>query len=215
MALSDYDRQLLDRCLARESRAWEEFVDRFAGLLAKVVDHCAQARSLSLDSAQKEDLCAEILLTLIRDDMAVLKRFQRRASLATYLTVIGRRVALRQLLRHRHQVQSQADLDPELKAILNPDLDSADQVAYLLDQLNDLEAKLVQGFYLESLSYRDLALLHDIPENSIGPTLQRARQKMLRALTVQESGEGQPARAPAPAAGPSSVRPKSSRRQQQ
>ena len=35
MALSDIDRKLLQRCLAREPRAWEDFVDRFLGLMGR------------------------------------------------------------------------------------------------------------------------------------------------------------------------------------
>lgn len=192
MALSDYDRQLLERCLARDSRAWEEFVDRFAGLLCQVVEHCAGVRHLSLDAAQKEDLCAEVLVTLIRDDMAVLRRFQKRASLATYLTVISRRVILRQMTRSRYLPKTNSELENDLQQILSTSTDDSDQVAYLLDQLNELEASLVKGFYLNSMSYEQLAAELGVPENSIGPTLHRARSKMLRALENQTLDEDAP-----------------------
>ena len=48
MALSEIDRNLLERCLARRPRAWEDFVDRFMGLVIHVVNHTVQARSLRL-----------------------------------------------------------------------------------------------------------------------------------------------------------------------
>src|ERR1700742_977680 len=56
MALSDIDRNLLQRCLARKPRAWEDFVDRFMGLVVHVVNHSAQSRSLRLTSQDREDL---------------------------------------------------------------------------------------------------------------------------------------------------------------
>jgi len=45
VALSEIDRNLLQRCLARKPRAWEDFVDRFMGLVVHVVNHSAQSRS--------------------------------------------------------------------------------------------------------------------------------------------------------------------------
>ncbi|MHC4398951.1 MAG: hypothetical protein ACYTG0_04655 [Planctomycetota bacterium] len=46
MPLSEIDRNLLERCLERKPRAWEDFVDRFMGLFAHVVNHTAQVRSM-------------------------------------------------------------------------------------------------------------------------------------------------------------------------
>ena len=54
MALSEIDRNLLDRCLQRKPRAWEDFVDRFMGLIVHVVGHTAQARSVRLTPEDRE-----------------------------------------------------------------------------------------------------------------------------------------------------------------
>jgi RNA polymerase sigma-70 factor, ECF subfamily len=83
VALSDIDRNLLDRCLARKPRAWDDFVDRFTGLIIHVVNHSARSRSMMLTSADREDLTADVLLAIIRDDFAVLRRFRGKSSLAT------------------------------------------------------------------------------------------------------------------------------------
>ena len=60
MGLSEFDRNLLDRCLARLPKAWEDFVDRFMGLVVHVTNHTATARSMRLTSEDREDLCAEV-----------------------------------------------------------------------------------------------------------------------------------------------------------
>ena len=44
VALSEIDRNLFARCLARKPRAWDDFVDRFMGLVLHVIDHSAQSR---------------------------------------------------------------------------------------------------------------------------------------------------------------------------
>ena len=65
MALSEIDRNLLQRCLARKPRAWEDFVDRFTGLVVHVVNHSAQSRSLRLAAEDREDLIAQVDVALV------------------------------------------------------------------------------------------------------------------------------------------------------
>ena len=80
MALSETDRKLLDRCLSRKEGAWEEFVDRFLGLVVHVTNHSAQCRSIRLTPEDREDFCAEVFLAIIKDDFRVLRHFRARAA---------------------------------------------------------------------------------------------------------------------------------------
>ena len=45
MPLRDIDRKLIDRCLRKEPGAWNDFVDRYMGLIYHVIQHVAYARS--------------------------------------------------------------------------------------------------------------------------------------------------------------------------
>ena len=44
------------RVACRKPRAWEDFVDRYMGLVLHVVDHSAQSRSIRLGADDREDL---------------------------------------------------------------------------------------------------------------------------------------------------------------
>ena len=55
-----------------------------------------------------------------------------------------------------------------------------EEVLRLLDNLNSSEAEIVRLHHLDGLSYREISSRLGIPENSIGPTLSRAREKMRR-----------------------------------
>ena len=59
VALTAVDRTLLQRCLNRESGAWNDFVDRFIGLIYHVVHHTAHLRSVTLKPEDVEDIAAE------------------------------------------------------------------------------------------------------------------------------------------------------------
>jgi RNA polymerase sigma-70 factor (ECF subfamily) len=184
VALSDIDRQLLQRCLSRQGRAWEDFVDRFLGLVLHVVNHTSQARSIAISPHDQEDLASEVFTTILADDFGVLRRFRGQSSLATYLTVIARRVVVRELLKRRI-VPIPADA-AELNEVADGAGDheervaSREQVERLLDELSGDEADIVRLYHIEGKSYHDISRQTGIPENTIGPALSRARAKMRR-----------------------------------
>lgn len=189
MALSQIDRRLLQRCLAGEPRSWEEFVDRFMGLVLHVVDHSARARSFQLGSEDREDVVAEVFTAIVADDLRVLRDFRGESSLATYLTVIARRVAVRQVSqRQQHNTLErarQAAIAPGGAALPNAEaeqrISDQDELERLLTRLNGSEADVVRMYHLEGKSYREISDQVGMPENTIGPTLSRARLKLRQA----------------------------------
>jgi RNA polymerase sigma-70 factor (ECF subfamily) len=193
VALSEIDRNLLDRCLQRKPRAWEDFVDRFMGLVIHVINHSAQARSIRLSPEDRDDLCAEVFLQIIRDDFALLRHFRGEASLATYLTVVARRSVVKELLRRKtaslgeKTLQQAAEVaDPQARA--EQRISDREEVERLLEGLEGGEARIVQMYHLEGKSYHEISRTAGVPENSIGPILSRARTKMRHAGINQTTG---------------------------
>jgi len=182
VALSDIDRQLLQRCLTRQPNAWEDFVDRFLGLVVHVISHTSTSRSIAVSQHDLEDLASEVFIAILADDYAVLRRFRGQSSLATYLTVIARRVVVRELLKRRivpnqaehgdmDQVEDQANGAEERLA-------NREEVHRLLGELHGDEAEIVRLYHLEGKNYHEISRETGVPENSIGPALSRARAKM-------------------------------------
>jgi RNA polymerase sigma-70 factor (ECF subfamily) len=188
LALSEIDRNLLQRCLGRKPRAWEDFVDRFMGLVVHVVRHTAQARNVRLSPEDRDDLCADVFFKVIDDDFALLRSFRGEASLATYLTVVARRIVVKSLLRRTVNTRlDQQPPPPPANSVADPHASAEQQVAdreqvgRLLDELKDSEARVVRMFHLEGKSYQEISEATGVPENSIGPILSRARDKMRQA----------------------------------
>lgn len=180
MALSDIDRNLLDRCLGHKPRAWEDFVDRFSGLVFHVINHTAQSRSIILSAADRDDLAAEVMLAVVNNDFAVLRRFRGESSLATYLTVIARRVVVRNLVESRsatplgtlaeNAISHESDAEERIS--------NREEVERLLNQLDRSEAAVVRMYHLEGKSYQEISRVTGMPTNSVGPVLSRARSKL-------------------------------------
>ncbi len=179
MALSEIDRVLLQRCLDHQPRSWETFVDRFLGLVVHVANHSARAKSIPLTAEDREDLCAEVFLAILKNDFAALRAFRGASSLATYLTVIARRVVVRELLKNQ---VARAPMQPLHAAMADgrtaPDLGSREEIEKLLSGLDARDAQVVRMYHLEGRSYREISDRVGVPENTIGPTLSRARSKL-------------------------------------
>src|SRR5206468_6875902 len=85
--------------LTKKSAAWDEFVDRFLGLIYHTIHHTAHLRSVTLRPEDTEDVAAEVLLQMVANDYAMLRQFKGQSSLATYLVVIARRICVHELAR--------------------------------------------------------------------------------------------------------------------
>ena len=194
MALTDRDRSLLERCLARDSSAWREFVDRFSGLFVHVINHTAEARSVELSSNDTDDLCAEIFLAILANDFAILRRFKGESSLATYLAVISRRIVVREVISRRmaeamgHVKSHNANVEMAHAGISEfTRIENRELVQRMLEGLPEHEANIIRLFHLEGRTYREIGERLGIPENSIGPTLARAREKLRHNLSTSYS----------------------------
>lgn len=182
MPLTDIDRRLLNDLLAGQSGAWRLFVDRFTGLIIQVIKHTAQAHSLKLNSDDIEDLCADTFAELLLRDMAALRAFRGRSSLATYLSVITRRVVVRKLTQHRY-LQAMGHVNAHQAAVDYASSDSPpgrqleqrDQIESLFVKLPQEAGKILKWVYLDGLSYQEVARKLGKPLNSLGPLLTRIR----------------------------------------
>jgi RNA polymerase sigma-70 factor (ECF subfamily) len=188
------DRDLLRRCLNRESGSWNDFVDRFLSLIYHVIGYTAHLRSVRLAPEDVEDIAAEVLLRIVANDFKVLREFRGHASLATYLTVVARRLAVKELVR-RQQVKDQIrrgesrlpEVEPDDAPAAQKGMERLEEVERLLRKLAGREREIVRLYYLEGRTYEEISTEVDIPVNTIGSVLSRARKK-LREL-AKKTGE--------------------------
>lgn len=178
---SPEDGALVQDCLRGDPGAWDRFVDRFAGLFHHVVDRTCSQRRLALSAVDRDDVIAEILVEVLKENAAVLRGFAGRSSLATYLAVIARRTAVRMLSQaDAHVVR--VDLPTAGAAVVDRHADhrrsDREEIEGLMGCLEPDEARLIRLHHLEARSYGEISRLTGLPLGSIGPALSRARQKM-------------------------------------
>lgn len=194
MSFTPLDRDLIKRCLAKERGSWNDFVDRYLSLIYHVIGYTAHLRSYRLSPEDTEDVAAEVLLKFVSDDFKLLRQFRGNASFATYLTVIARRIAVVELAR-RQQVKDSirrgdvvsAGVELDDAPVAQKGMESLEEVDKLLRRLGGREREIVRLYYLEGRTYEEISTSVDMPVNSIGAVLSRARKKLREYAQV--SGE--------------------------
>jgi RNA polymerase sigma-70 factor, ECF subfamily len=193
--LTDVDKELLQRLIAKKAGAWNDFVDRYLSLIYHAIHHTAHLRSARLTPEDVEDIASEVLVQLVNNDYKALKEFKGSASLSTYLTVIARRICVHEITRRqavreairkgepRTPVAAAEDDDPAAAKAM----DKLEDVEVLMRRLTGREREIVRLFYLEGRTYEEISTEVDVPVNSIGAVLSRARAK-LRELSKSSPG---------------------------
>ena len=185
MAFTSTDRDLLQRCLAKAPGSWNDFVDRYISLIYHVIHYTAYLRSVPVSPEDVEDVAAEVLLQIVADDCKVLRQFRQRASLATYITVIARRITIHELNR-RQAVRTEirkgvaavdSDVPDESEAAVKG-VERLEEVETLLRKLRGKEREVVRLYYLQGLTYEEISTETGMPVNTIGSTLSRARKTL-------------------------------------
>ncbi len=108
MGLSDLDQGLLGRCLAEKPRAWEDFVDRFLGLVMHVIEHSATLRGVRLTPDERDNLCEAAFAAIRHDNHHLLRGYRNESNLSTYLTVMVRRVIVRLLINGGYAIPTRS-----------------------------------------------------------------------------------------------------------
>ena len=174
------DWQLVEACIAGTPGAWDLFIRRFGRLIAEVVSRTATRRQRGLSNTDHDDLVAEVFAELLARDAAALKMFSGRSTLTTYLTVIARRVTVRQLQRQLRLIVPAAEDDaagnaPDKGPSATEATAQQEELDHWLARLEKTDKVLIRMHDLEGHSYSDIARATGIPIGSIGPRLSRAR----------------------------------------
>jgi len=185
VALTDVDKDLLKRCLSKQPGSWNDFVDRYLGLVYHAIHFTVHLRSARLSPEDIEDIAAEVLVQIVADNYKVLREFKGTANLATYLTVIARRICVHELSRRqtvreaikRGESRLLDDLPDESEAA-HRGMEKLEEVEALLRKLGGKDREIVRQFYLEGRTYEEISTELDIPVNTIGSVLSRARAKL-------------------------------------
>jgi RNA polymerase sigma-70 factor (ECF subfamily) len=182
--LSTEDRDLLQRCVAGDQGAWDEFVRRTRSAIQRGAT-IALRKFRVTDKESIENVHQQVYVELLRDGRKTLRTYRGDSDLEGWVAVIAMRTAYR-LMRQR---APEAPLPDLLPAAATPAPGEKAERSEFLNQLDAAfrkldprEAALLRLSYYEEMSYKDIASTLGIPLNSVSPLLIRAKDKLKQYL---------------------------------
>jgi RNA polymerase sigma-70 factor (ECF subfamily) len=106
-----------------------------------------------LSPEDTEDVVAEILYQMVANDYAMFRSFRGKSSLATYLTVIGRRICVHELMRRTSGADNAAKVNHRRVAHAREEppkaqvgIESLEEIQKILRKLPSRERQVVRLF---------------------------------------------------------------------
>lgn len=171
---------LVERAAVGDAHAWDELVDRFAGLVWSI------ARGYGLGAADAADVSQTCWLRLAEN----LDRIHDRERVGSWLATTARRESLAVLKRGRRQVPSGMRFEDEPVYDPEPDVSLVrkERSAALFDAFRDLPAlcrTLLRVLLSDPApSYAEVSENLDMPVGSIGPRRARCLERL--RVTVEQ-----------------------------
>lgn len=182
--MSTADRDLVQRCLARDKAAWEEFVRRTRSALYRGATVALRKFRVS-DPESVESVTQQVYVELLRDGAKTLRTYRGESDLEGWVAVISMRTAYR-IMRQKAPEVALPELLPA--APTPAPGERAEEAEFLgrLDaafrQLDPRESALLRLSYYEEMSYKEIAAALGLPLNSVSPLLIRAKEKLKKLL---------------------------------
>jgi RNA polymerase sigma factor (sigma-70 family) len=182
--------EVLSKCLRGEKRAWDAFVDRYAGVIFAAVRRVLRGRGPGGEEAAVEDMTQEVFLRLVKNDFRLLRTYDPgRASLVTWLTIVARSTAIDLLRRKRLPTVSLDEAAPvEASAPPAGPAEPADVTAELPPGLLTARQKLLLHLLFDrEMTPAAAAELLGVSAQTVRSTKYKAIQKLRKYFASEDS----------------------------
>ena len=178
------DRDLIRRLLLRQEPAWLEFVQKFERLVWSQVSRTANRMNIPVSKAEIEDICALVFASLLKSDMRSLRSFNGKSRLSTWLTVVSRRIGMRELGKKTRQLARES-LQQDSVPAQEPDalsrmvqVEDRKRLHSTLESLGNEDKEILELFYDQNMGYKEISAKLGISVNTVGPKLTRAHNRL-------------------------------------
>ena len=186
------DRELLARVLRSEDRAWTELVRRYRALIFRCVTKVTSKYAPHLASADLDEIYAEVLMQLLRDDMHKLRLYDpaRGTKLGSWIGMIAVNAAydfLRGVARRPLLDQIDGALDPHQPCDRTPLDELIDRERWghfigLLDGFSEKDRTFLVLYYARGMEAEEVAEEMKISLKTVYSKKHKIRAHLQRCL---------------------------------
>jgi RNA polymerase sigma-70 factor (ECF subfamily) len=182
------ERELVDRCIRGEFRAWELLVERYGPAIHDAARFTLRRVLGAAPDEDVENVYQAVLLALCDKNAHRLRLFQGRSSFKTWLTSVTGRFSLNYIRTEKRKgslkycaLDDSAGELPD-RDLIKDDVEERERIHQALERIPARERLLLKLFYFDGLSYKAISDALRIPVNSISPLLLRAKESLKREV---------------------------------
>ena len=187
---SHNEKELLEKCLARDKGAWNIFVEEYSSLISQAIIRTLNRYSAPTDRQIVEDLFQTIFLSLIADNFKKLNQFRHKCRLSTWLYTVAVRVTIDHLRKRTEHITLNGERNGErpLKETLkngNPgpsEVLEGKEEKEIFEQIKETltarERLFVELFYHRELHPEKIARIMNTSKNNVYQMKSLVRRKM-------------------------------------
>ncbi len=180
------DRQLVQKILGGDTRAFKEFVNDYKRLVAHVVFR------MVTNPNDREDLCQDVFVKAYQN----LQSFQFQSKLSTWLARIAYNTCINYLEKKKVPLLDDATPDEITLEdfastthdphVLAEEADASTFIRKHIEALPVLYRTVITLYHLEDMKYAEIAEILKIPEGTVKSHLFRARSMLKKRLKLRE-----------------------------
>jgi len=191
---SHNEKGLLEKCLARDKRAWDIFVEEYSSLISQAIIRTLNRYSAKSDPQTAEDLFQTVFLSLISANFKKLRQFRYKCKLSTWLYTVAVRVTIDHLRKRTEHLSlnGQHDEEKPLKETLangNPGpsevlerKEEKEIFKQIKETLTARERLFVELFYNRELNPDKIARIMNTNINNVYQMKSLVRKKMQKIV---------------------------------
>jgi RNA polymerase sigma-70 factor (ECF subfamily) len=186
------DRELLKFVLRSDSRGWAELIRRFRPLIYRCITKVTLKYAPSLSSADLDEIYADVMMQLVRDDMHKLRIYNpaRGTKLGSWIGMISVNAAydfLRSAGRRPLLDKVDGNLDPHEECDRTPldqliEKERWDHLNELLSDFTDKDRHFVELYYQKGMEADEIAAEMQISLKTVYSKKHKIRAHLVRCL---------------------------------
>jgi RNA polymerase sigma-70 factor (ECF subfamily) len=186
------DRELLKYVLRNDARGWAELLRRYRPLIYRCITKVTLKYAPSLSSADLDEIYADVMMHLVRDDMHKLRIYNpaRGTKLGSWIGMISVNAAydfLRGAGRRPLLDKVDGNLDPHEESDRSPldqliEKERWDHLNSLLSDFTDKDRTFVELYYQKGLEADEIAIEMQISLKTVYSKKHKIRAHLVRCL---------------------------------
>lgn len=191
------DQSFVQRLIERDGVAWGQLTTQYREPIVRGISRGFAELGVTMTAGGLEEVCAEVVFVLFKNECSALRGFEGRSKFATWLTVVSRRVCLAKLLNQERSVPGGTHATNDFDLSTLPERGTSGSLAEQLEvemqaihaclpQLSPDDRSIIDRFFFQEQSYAEIATQLGITKNAVGPKLTRARNRLRRLVAMYQ-----------------------------